>query len=179
MARRLLGPANAASVLDTQGEDNVQNTQVTGDLSLEQGFRVTVLWSARTWTGQRWGLFSASAGEGTALKGRALCAGVWGFCRVMAEGENLSTIPLLSLICRNDLSREELQQLLHSTEPSACDRQGAAPWGSQVPTPKAWMQAGQQDLHLSLFRISNIGFKRSWPWAGIGWVLALPGGWSH
>lgn len=38
MARRLLGPVNAASVLDSQGEDNMQNAQVTGDLSLEQGF---------------------------------------------------------------------------------------------------------------------------------------------
>lgn len=41
------------------------------------------------------------------------------------------------------------------------------------PGTQAW--PGQQSLHLSLFRISDIGFKRSRPWAGIGWVLALPG----
>lgn len=65
MARRLLGPANAASVLDTQGEENMQNAQVTGDLSLELGFPVIVLWPACAWTGQRWGLFGTSAGVGS------------------------------------------------------------------------------------------------------------------
>lgn len=30
MARRLLGPVNAASVLETQSEDNMQNAQVNG-----------------------------------------------------------------------------------------------------------------------------------------------------
>lgn len=64
-------------------------------------------------------------------------AGTWGFCRVMAEGGNLSTIPFVGLICRNDLSREELQQLLHSTVPTACDRREAAPRGIQVPTPNS------------------------------------------
>lgn len=178
MARRLLGPANAASVLDTQGEENMQNAQVTGDLSLELGFPVIVLWPACAWTGQRWGLFGTSAGEGLALKGRAVCGRGLVFHRVMAEEENLSTIPLLCLICRNDLSREEFQQLLHSAVPSACDRQGAAPWGSQVPTPTS--------LSTGLARTTSftpVTVQNKWHWlqevmalGSIGWVLALPGG---
>lgn len=122
MARRLLGPVNAASVLDTQGEDNMQNAQVTGGLSLQQGFPVIVLWAA---CGQRWGLFGLFALRGWLSE--LSMAGVGYFHRVMAEGENCSTIPLLCLICRNDLSREEFQQLLQSTVPSAYGRQGAAP----------------------------------------------------
>lgn len=65
--------------------------------------------------------------RGWLSKAELFVAGGLVFHRVMAEEENLSTIPLLCLICRNDLSREEFQQLLHSTVPSACDRQGAAP----------------------------------------------------
>lgn len=108
--------------------------------------------------------------------------GVWGFFRgVVAEGGNLSTIPLLGLICRNDLSREELQQLLHSTLHPACDRRGAAQQGIQVPNLMVQVQTwpGQHNLHLSLFGISDIDYMRSGPWGGIGWVLALPGTCNH
>lgn len=38
MARRLLGPVNAASVLDTQAADSVQNAQVTGHCLCSRGF---------------------------------------------------------------------------------------------------------------------------------------------
>lgn len=64
MARRLLGPVNAASVLEAQSEDNMQNAQVNGDLSLEELFpgdyAVTYLYLHRA---DRGGLFGTSAGK--------------------------------------------------------------------------------------------------------------------
>lgn len=59
MARRLLGPVNAASVLEAQSEDNMQNAQVSGDLSLEQWLPVIMLWPACAWTAQRDGIYLA------------------------------------------------------------------------------------------------------------------------
>lgn len=141
MARRLLGPVNAASVLEAQSEDNMQNAQVNGGGPFS---RTTVFW----WLccdllvpeqGREMGFiwYQCKRGEGRGQLALAeLCiVGIWGFFGgVVVEGGNLSTIPLLGLICRNDVSREELQQLLHSTLHPACDRQGAAQPGIQVLT---------------------------------------------
>lgn len=82
--------------------------------------------------------FVTSAGEGRGqLSLIELCrVRVWLFLVwVVAGGWNLYTIPLPGLICRNDLSGEEFQQLLHSTFHPAWDRQGAAQPGIQVPIP--------------------------------------------
>lgn len=141
-----------------------QHAECTGnwDLSLEQDF----LWLCCLYLdGAEMGFIGWQCRWGGGSQS-SLWQGL-GVFRVMAEGENWSTIPLLCLICQNDLSREEFQQLLHSPVPSACDRQGTAPWGSQVPTPNSL------SADLARTRFTPVSVQNKWHWLqevmALGW----------
>jgi len=123
-----------------------------------------VLWPC-TWTGLRDGAGllpgEGKEGDGTTLTARALSSrdleGRFGV--VVAYVGNLSTVCLPGQICRNDLSREELQQLLRSAFHPACARQRAAQPGTQVPAPE------QPSSELArTARFTPVPVRNKWHW---------------